>query len=287
MLLDDFIITVYCFVDDFLKNYEKLRSRGPSPALSDAEVLTMEIVGEFLKIGSEKGIHDYFNRHWISWFPNLSSRVTFAKQAANLWFIKQQLQRHLASSMSKDKDLFIVDGFPVPTCHIKRYKRSKTDLSTHGAIGYCAAKDEKYFGFKGHIITTQEGLIIGFALSAANVDERDILPELVTNCRGDLIADKGLIRPSLSENMKKQGITLHTPLRSNMKDERPKQFIHQIMDIRRRIETVIGQLVDLFSIQKMRAKDLWHLTSKISRKILAHTFAFFIARSILFEKIIS
>lgn len=79
MLLDDFIITVYCFVDDFLKNYEKLRSRGPSPALSDAEVLTMEIVGEFLKIGSEKGIHDYFNRHWISWFPNLSSRVTFAK----------------------------------------------------------------------------------------------------------------------------------------------------------------------------------------------------------------
>lgn len=140
MLLDDFIITVYCFVDDFLKNYEKLRARGPSPALSDAEVLTMEIVGEFLKIGSEKGIHDYFNRHWISWFPNLSSRVTFAKQASNLWFIKQQLQRHLASSMSKDKDLFIVDGFPVPTCHIKRYKRSKTDLSTHGAIGYCAAQ---------------------------------------------------------------------------------------------------------------------------------------------------
>lgn len=28
---------------------------------------------------------------------------------------------------------------------------------------------------------------------------------------------------------------------------------------------------DRFSIQKVRAKDLWHLTHRIARKILSHT----------------
>ena len=51
MDLDDFIITVFCFVDDALKQCldgERLRRRGPSPTLADSEVLTMEVVGEYL-----------------------------------------------------------------------------------------------------------------------------------------------------------------------------------------------------------------------------------------------
>ena len=43
------------------------------------------------------------------------------------------------------------------------------------------------------------------------------------------------------------------------------------MNARRKIETVIGQLTDRFNIQKVRAKDLWHLTHRIVRKILSHT----------------
>lgn len=73
MPLENFIIATYCFVDDFLQSVEKLRTRGPAPSLSDAEVLTIEGAGEFLKIGSEKGIYDYFKRHWLSWFPKLGS----------------------------------------------------------------------------------------------------------------------------------------------------------------------------------------------------------------------
>jgi hypothetical protein len=41
--------------------------------------------------------------------------------------------------------------------------------------------------------------------------------------------------------------------------------------MRRLIETVIGQLVERFSIEKVWARDLWHLTSRINRKLLAHT----------------
>ena len=77
MLLEDFIISVYCLVDDELKNLIKkrpLRARGFAPKLSDAEVITMDIVGEFMGKDTDKGIWQYFRTHWQLWFPELGSR---------------------------------------------------------------------------------------------------------------------------------------------------------------------------------------------------------------------
>lgn len=102
------------------------------------------------------------------------------------------------------------------------------------------------------------------------------MPELVKGLKGTLAADKGLIRPELKEFLKQDGLFLETPLRSNMKDTRSPWFIKKIQSIRRVVETVIGQFVERFNIQKIKAKDLWHLTVKANRKILAHTMAFFI-----------
>jgi hypothetical protein len=60
--LSTFIIAVFCEVDDWFMEQEKLRERGPEPTLSDSEVLTMEIVGEFLGIDAEKALYAYFKR---------------------------------------------------------------------------------------------------------------------------------------------------------------------------------------------------------------------------------
>jgi hypothetical protein len=56
--MEEFIISTYCFVDNFLKTQflRPIRLRGEAPALSDAEVITMEIVGEYLGHGSDKAI---------------------------------------------------------------------------------------------------------------------------------------------------------------------------------------------------------------------------------------
>ena len=286
MPIEDFIIEIYVFVDNFLKGYKKLRQRGPAPALSDAEVITIEIVGEFLGFGTDKAIFDYFKNHWKPWFPNLSSRPPFVKQVANLWCIKEELRKHIVTIIRPDNDLFLFDGFPIPTCHKKRV-RSKNPLKGIGGFGYCAAKDQKYFGFKGHLLTTQQGLILNFTITAANVDERDVLPELVTQCRGTIIADKGLIRSQLTQELARNSLKLETPLRNNMKESRSKDYINQIMDIRRTIETVISQLVQRFKFQTIRAKDQWHLTAKAGRKILAHTMAFFLQKSLLFDAILA
>lgn len=286
MPLDDFIIHIYLFVDDYFKGLSRLRQRGPSPRLSDEEVITLEIVGEYLGLGSDKRIYEYFCRHWTSWFPHLGCRTTFVRQSANLWRVKQEIQQFLVQQSQGEQNIWLFDGFPIPTLHLKRYKRSRTSLTAQGEVGYCASKEEKYFGFKGHIVTTDQGLIVDYTLTPANCDERDVVPEVTQGKQGHLIADKGLIRPQLRHVLADQGLALHTPLRRNMKDARSKAFVTRMMTIRRRIETVISQLTQRLNIQTIRAKDMWHLTSKLARKILCHTFCFFIAKSLRFDHII-
>jgi hypothetical protein len=63
MSIEDFIITVYCLVDEALNKLiedQNLRQRGFKPSLSDGEVITMEVVAEFLGIDTDKGAWEYF-----------------------------------------------------------------------------------------------------------------------------------------------------------------------------------------------------------------------------------
>ena len=90
--------------------------------------------------------------------------------------------------------------------------------------------------------------------------------------RGLLIADKGLIGENYQAQLKAHtNFNLQTPLRNNMIDTRGKDFSRWLTSTRRLVETVIGQLSQQFHIEKIRARDLWHLTNRIGRKILAHT----------------
>ena len=63
MTINDFITEVYCFIDDDYKKLVKniiLRKRGFKPRLSDSEVITMEIVGEYLGHDRDTHIWRYF-----------------------------------------------------------------------------------------------------------------------------------------------------------------------------------------------------------------------------------
>ncbi|AWK17468.1 IS982 family transposase [Candidatus Hamiltonella defensa] len=276
MTLEDFIITSYCVIDHFFKknHLNNIRKRGEKPALSDAQVITMELVGEYLGQNSDKAIWLYFKTHWLHFFPKIGCRTSFSRQCANTYRLKHLFQKDLSRQLSAGQDLYLVDGFPIPLCHIKRDKRSKTELSSIGAVGYCAAKEEFYFGLKGHILVTPQGSTVAYEITASHVDEREVVPEISAGLTGMLLADKGLIRPELKAFLSRQGLNLQTPLRANMVDARPKKMVSIMMNIRRKIETVIGQLVERFKIQSIRVKDLWHLKTKVARKILAHTFCF-------------
>lgn len=133
MDLDTFIVATYCLVDEamneILADGQKTRSRGPGPTMDDREVITIEIVGEFLGLDTDEGIYRYFSRHYAEWFPALVQvhRTTFARQAANLWSMKRRLwQRLLATRIKREEELCLVDSFAMPTCSFAKAPATKT-----------------------------------------------------------------------------------------------------------------------------------------------------------------
>ena len=82
---DSFIISVYCLVVATYKTVKEryqLRHGGFPPALSDEEVITMEICGAYFKLHQDKDLFDYFHSHYRHFFPNLKDRTSFVRQAA-------------------------------------------------------------------------------------------------------------------------------------------------------------------------------------------------------------
>ena len=131
------------------------------------------------------------------------------------------------------------------------------------------------------VLTSGEGVIEDIALFGAHVDERDALVDMdLSAIQGMLLGDKGFIRPILKEDLARQGIDLHTPLRSNMKDSRPHSFMRRAARTRPLVETVIGQLCERFEIERNRARDLWHLVSRLYRKVAAHTLCVLLNRQL-------
>ena len=57
--------------------------RNPAPTLYDAELLTIEIVGELPGLDTDKAIFRYFRRHYAEWFSTLGKihHNTFTTQA--------------------------------------------------------------------------------------------------------------------------------------------------------------------------------------------------------------
>ena len=153
MALSTFIIfSVFCLLDDHLKDREPRRQRGPAPKLSDSEVITIEIVGEFLGIDTDKAIFDYFRRHYGEWFPALREvhRTTFARQAANLWKLKEDLWQELLALTPHDPTFAICDSMPLPACLFARAYRCSL-FKGEAALGKDTLLRQTFYGFRVHV----------------------------------------------------------------------------------------------------------------------------------------
>lgn len=277
---DIFIITVYCLVVDHfaaLASSFKLRRGGFPPALSDQEVITMEICGEFFHLHKDKHLFAYFHHHYLHFFPNLNDRTSFLRQAANLWQVKAAIQKRLVEvSLQSKAPVQPIDTMPLPVC---TYTRANRDSCFKGEadFGYCAAKKMHYYGFKLGLRVTLDGMITHYPLLAARPHDLNHTETLIEGFSGLVPADKGFIdtfRPHLLRQ--RYGIIIVTPVRSNMKEKESPQMLKACKKWRKIIETVGSQLSEMFDIGRTRAHDLWHYQSRIIRKVLAHTIGVYI-----------
>jgi hypothetical protein len=88
--VEDLITGLFCCVDNLEKevtNGKPMPSIGFQPSLSDSEVIAMEIVAEFQGIDRDKGILQYFRRHWFSMFPQWNTPICAGLRPVTLWII--------------------------------------------------------------------------------------------------------------------------------------------------------------------------------------------------------
>lgn len=277
---DTFIITVYCLV---VEHYAvvaarfKLRRGGFRPQLTDEEVITMEICGEFFKLPKDRDLFAYFHQHYSHFFPKLTHRTRFVRQAADLWQVKAALQKRLVEvSHQAQAGIQPIDTLPLPVCTYTRAQRDKC-FKFQADYGHCAAKKLNYYGFKLGLRVTLSGMITHYPLLAARPHDVNHTEALVEGFSGLVPADKGFIDPFRQQLVKQRyGVRLIAPARANMKESQPPEIVKACKRWRKVVETVGAHLTELFAIARTRAKDLWHYQSRIIRKVLAHTIGVFL-----------
>ena len=268
MDITTYLISVYCLVDDWLRG-KRIRQRGPQPRLTDSEVLTIEVVGEFLGIDTDKGLYTHFRRHFGDWFPALRQvdRTTFARQAANLWVIKEQLFVHLSQQVPHDPLISVVDSFPIPVCRFARANRCRV-FAGLAAFGYDEVAKQTFYGLRAHVRICWPGVIVAATVAPANIHDTEAADELLQGVRGWALADRNYWKPDWQSTLLERGLSLLTPFKSAKHQK--FHFPHWLVEKRYRIETVFGQLVERFHVKKVWARDAWHFTSRWWRKLLSH-----------------
>ena len=202
---DSFIIAVFllvCEQYDVISQQYRLRQGGFKPALTDEEVITMEICGEYFKLECDKDIFAYFRSQYLHFFPKL------------------------------------IDTFPLPVCVLTRARRDRC-FPTEADFGYCAAKDMHYYGFKLGLRISRLGMITHYPLLPARPHDIQSMDTLLEGFQGIAPADKGFINAGRhSLLIERHKILVVTPQRKNMQATLTDSLIQFCKRIRKRIETV-------------------------------------------------
>lgn len=279
MPLDEFIIAVFVLVDDTLKRLfgstTPWRRRGPQPTLSDSEVLTMELVGEFRGIDTDKGIFEYFRSHWATFFPALQrvARTTFVRQAARLAPVKRRLWQEVRQQLPYDGAISLLDSFPLYVCQFARAKRCRRFFE-EAAYGHDELLKQTFYGFRWHLRVCWPGVIREVQLAPANISDLEMALPLLAQARGWALGDRNYWSPERQPQIQRQtGVQLLAPFKKRSSEPPQLQWPRWLTQMRRRIETVIGQLTERYQAKRTWARDTWHLFSRVFRKVLSHTVA--------------
>jgi hypothetical protein len=124
-----------------------------------------------------------------------------------------------------------------------------------------------------HVRVCWPGIISRISIAPANAQELSVVPELAESTSGLLIGDRNYHSPKTKEELARMGVELLAPYSFKKRDPAPKKSAF-LSRFRYRIETVFSQLAERYSVKKVWAGDLWHLASRLLRKVLSHTVAF-------------
>ena len=131
-----------------------------------------------------------------------------------------------------------------------------------------------YFGFKLHLLCNERGELLNFALTKANVDDRN--PEVFNNLTKDLFeklyADKGYISQSLFGSLFDRGVHIVTGIRTNMKNRLMDVYDKIMLRKRSIIETINDMLKNVAHIVHTRHRSVSNFIVNLLAGMAAYAF---------------
>ncbi len=261
---DSFIISAYSIIADTMTGVG--HKSHCLAKVSDAEILTVAVVAA-----------KYFHNHHecalclmvqLGYIRTLSvSRYNRRLHALASWL---EGMTALLGELFAKGEAFTIDSLPLPVCKRIRARRCKK-LRGKRFCGYCAAKKEKFFGWRLHLVCTPQGIPVSFALLEASCHDITPVHELchVLPTGACLYGDKGYNSSDDESTLLSQaGVKLVPARRKNMKEQNTLSEFFALKRYRHGIETVNSQLESM-GAQHLKARTNRGFFIKVHASLLA------------------
>lgn len=277
------LIEIFCYCDDFCKQFEKeiesklipsltgRKSLAKVPSgLSVSEMMTIEI---FYHLQGSKCFKYYYIRHVQTqlqrYFPGLVcyNRFVYLKPRIFLYLFCFLMARRIGAKTGT----YFVDSAKLVVCHNLRIHNHKVFL---GLAKRGKSSTGWFYGLKLHLIINQHGEIVSFIITAGNVADNDF--ELGVNlCKdlcGKIFGDKGYISEKLKNALLEQELLLVTKVKKNMKNRLMAINDKLLLQKRGVIESVIDILKNICDIEHSRHRSTANAFVCILAGLAAYSF---------------
>lgn len=177
MDLDTFVTTLYVEVDDYCKAHLPPEPRhGRPPTLCRSEVLTLSLLGQWARFGSERRFYAEVRRRLHQAFPRLPDRSQYNRLVRQHRPAIRALALGLADTIDPACAYEVLDTTGAVTRNCRR--RGTGWLGDAVTKGRCS-RVGWYVGFHVLTATTPHGAITGYCYAPASTNERHLAEYLL------------------------------------------------------------------------------------------------------------
>jgi len=262
----DFIVTAYVVLDKTmatLGHRDDVRARA-----SDAEVLTVAIVAaKYVQSHLARALQMLHLGRYLSGALS-ASRFSRRLHALRGWL---GLALDTLGALFATGEAFLLDSMPVPVCRRARARRCRK-VRGRDFCGYCAAKRERFFGWRLHLVCTAGGVPVAFDLLPGGLHDLTPVHELAHGLPvgARVYADKAYNAAGDEATILAEASVRLVPLRrANM---RPNDWADKLAlrAYRKRLEALFSQL-EAMGVQRLRARTNPGLELTLHAALLAVT----------------
>jgi Transposase DDE domain len=271
------LIAMFCEIDDFCKWFEPLYrqrllqsgqyQRTRETALALSEIMTIIVYFHRSHYRDFKHYYtEFVEGHLRPYFPALVSYSRFVELMPRALV---PLCGYLHTRKGRCTGITFVDSTSLAVCHNRRISRHRVfaGYATRGksSMGW-------FYGFKLHLMVNDEGELLAFRVTTAEVNDQGPVGRMARGLWGQLFGDRGYISRALHQALWSQGLALITLCRRNMKPRLMRLWDRLLLRQRFLIETINDQLKNISQIEHSRHRSLIGFMVNLVGGLIAYTF---------------